>query len=208
MIAHSSPHRIGRATRRGLGLLVAAGAAGCASLQAPSAQQPPEQPPLLAPATLGASRDAQQILRAAFGEHEAVLRCVVHVSPDRIEVVALTALGQRALSVSWNGKDWQVETAPMVPSTLRPEWLLADLQLALWPLPALQAAYGPAGWEVTEPGGGVRRLRHGGQLVAEVDYADADPWHGRYWISNFRFDYALAIEAEPAQSGPPESMTP
>ncbi len=189
-----------RSTLHCLVLLLALAGAGCSAVPAPepATEGAPEQPPLLAPATLGASRDSGQILRAAFGEHEAVLRCVVRVTPQQIDVVALTALGQRALSLDWNGKDWKVETAPMVPAALRPEWLLADLQLALWPLPALQAAYAPAGWEVSEPGGSVRRLRHDGRLVAEVEYADADPWKGRYWISNFRFGYALAIEPEPA----------
>jgi hypothetical protein len=172
-----------------IGLAACAGAPPAADPQA--AQLP--QPPLLQPATLGASRDTQQILRAAFGSHEAVLRCVVRASPQAIEVVALTALGQRALSVNWDGQTWKVETAPMVPSQLRPESLLADLQLALWPLAQLQQAYKAAGWEVTEPGGGVRRLRRDGQLIAEVAYADADPWHGRYWISNFHYGYALAI---------------
>ncbi len=205
------PRRLQRIAIIGLCGLIGLGAGGCAHRTAPrpapaSAWAPQsEQVPLLPPATLGASRDAQQILRAAFGEHEATLRSVVHVTPQQIEVVVLTALGQRAMSVTWDGKDWQVETAPMVPSGLRPESLLADVQLALWPLPALQAAYHAAGWEVSEPGGGVRRLRHDGRLVAEVDYADADPWQGRYWISNFRFGYSLAVEAEAAQSG---SQTP
>jgi len=202
LITPVGPRRIGGAARRCLCLLLAVNLAGCAALPAPETAPPVELPPLLPPATLGASHDAQQILRAAFGEHEVVLRSVVHATPDQIEMVILTALGQRAISVNWNGKDWKVETAPMVPATLRPESLLADLQLALWPLATLQAAYHPAGWEVTEPGGGVRRLRHDGKLIAEVDYADADPWHGRYWISNFRFGYALAVEAEPAQIGP------
>lgn len=185
------------------GLCALSGLAGCSHLHRAPAAAPPsvwapqsEQPPLLAPDTLGGSRDTQQILRAAFGEHEASLRSVVRVSPERIQMVMLTAMGQRAMSVEWNGRDWKVETAPMVPSAMRPEWLVADMQLALWPLATLQAAYKPAGWDVTEPGGGVRRLRHDGKLVAEVAYADADPWHGRYWISNFRYGYALSVQAE------------
>ena len=207
MIARIGPRRIGAAARHCAGLLIAVAMAGCAAVPPAAAPGPAlapqnEMPPLLAPATLGASRDALQILRVAFGEHEVVLRSVVHVSPQQIEVVILTALGQRALSMSWDGGNWKIETAPMVPTGLRPESLVADLQLALWPLPVLQAAYHAAGWEVTEPGGGVRRLRRDGKLVAEVEYADADPWHGRYWISNFRFGYALAIEADPAQAGP------
>ena len=180
------------------------GAALCALLlaacaAAPQQQPTAEQPPLLPPSSLGVPHQAQQILRFAFGAHEASLRCVVQATPQRIEMVALTALGQRAMTVSWDGHDWEVETAPLVPKEMRPEWLLADLQLALWPLATLQAAYAPAGWEVSEPGGGVRRLRHDGKLVAQVAYADADPWNGRYWISNFRYGYAIAIQPEPQE---------
>jgi hypothetical protein len=156
----------------------------------------PEQPPLLPPASLDAPHQAQQILRAAFGEHEATLRSVVRTTPQHIEMITLTALGQRAMSIDWNGQDWKVDTAPMVPAALRAESLVADLQLALWPLATLQAAWQPAGWEVSEPGGGVRRLRHEGRLVAEVHYADADPWRGRYWIANFRYGYALAVQPD------------
>jgi hypothetical protein len=156
----------------------------------------PEQPPLLPPSSLDAPHEAQQILRAAFGEHEASLRSVVRATPQHIEMIMLTALGQRALSLDWNGQDWKVETAPMVPSALRAESLVGDLELALWPLATLQAAYKPAGWELSEPGGGVRRLRRDGKLVAEVHYADADPWRGRYWIVNFRYGYALSVQAD------------
>lgn len=184
-----------RVLRHGL-LLGTLGLAGCAAVPEQQQAAAPEQQPLLPPSSLGTVHQTQQILRAAFGEHEATLRCVVRASPERIEMIALTALGQRAMSIDWNGQDWKVDTAPMVPSALKAEWLVADLQLALWPLATLQAAYKPAGWDVSEPGGGVRRLRHDGKLIAEVAYADADPWHGRYWISNFRYGYALSVQAE------------
>jgi hypothetical protein len=158
----------------------------------------PEYPPLLPPSTLGGHHDTQQILRAAFGAHDLVLRCVVHASPEQVEVIGVTAVGQRAFSVLWDGHSWKLDAAPEVPAAMRPEFLLSDLELALWPLSALQEAYRTTGWEVSEPGGGIRRLRHNGQLVAQVVYASSDPWTGRYSISNFRYGYALAIENEGA----------
>ena len=175
--------------------LAALALAACAG-QPRQADEEAERPPLLPPSSLAAPHQAQQILRAAFGEHEATLRSVVRTSPQHIEMIMLTALGQRAMSIDWDGAAWKVDTAPMVPSALRAESLVADMELALWPLATLQAAYKPAGWEVSEPGGGVRRLRHHGRLIAEVHYADADPWHGRYWISNFRYGYALSVQAD------------
>jgi hypothetical protein len=160
-------------------------------------------PPLLPPASLGAPHDAEQILRGSFGSREAVLRCVVHATGERILVIGLTATGLRAFSVSWDGNTWTTQAAPMVPSSLRPEALIADLQLALWPLPALQETYAAAGWQLSEPGGGIRRLRQDGRLVAEVHYSGADPWRSRYWISNFRYSYSLEIEPAQAPAAAP-----
>lgn len=180
-------------------LALAAALCGCAG--APPAPAPPQHPPLLPPASIGVTRQAGQIMRGAFGTREVTLRCVVRATPAQILVVGVTATGQRAFSVSWDGTAWNVRSAPMVPDALRPDLLVADVQLALWPLPVLQAAYAPAGWEVSEPGGGVRRLRQGGRIVAEVHYASADPWNGRYWISNFRYSYSLEIEPAPGTTG-------
>ena len=166
---------------------------------------PPVQPesatieylPLLKPATLGTEHSAQQILRAAFADHEATLRSVVIAHADHLKMIMLTATGQRALSLDWDGMDWKVEKAPMVPDQLDPHALVADVEFALWPLAALEDAYRAAGWELSEPGGGVRRVRRDGKLFAEVHYADADPWRGRFWLVNFRYGYSLQIEAQP-----------
>jgi hypothetical protein len=173
-------------------------AAACsAPALCPGAPPKLAEPHLLHPATLGGERQVQQVVRAAFGARESVLQCVVTVHAEGLAVVCLTAAGLRAFSVSWDGDEWSVQTAPMLPGQWRPQALVADLQLALWPLPALQSVYSDSGWTVTEPGGGVRRLRHGGELVAEVHYADQDPWGGRFWLANFRHGYALAVESQP-----------
>ncbi|MBL6751629.1 MAG: DUF3261 domain-containing protein [Nevskia sp.] len=184
-----------------LGLAALLSACAAAPPSAEITQPPPQHPPLLPPASVDAPHQAEQVMRGAFGTRDFTLRCVVRATPAQIFVVGLTATGQRAFSVSWDGTAWDTRSAPMVPDSLRPDLLIADVQLALWPLPALQAAYAPAGWEVSEPGGGVRRLRQGGRIVAEVHYADPHPWNGRYWISNFRYSYSLEIEPAPAAAG-------
>jgi hypothetical protein len=72
--------------------------------------------------------------------------------------------------------------------------VLADVQLALWPLAPVREAFRAAGLEVSEPFAGVRRVLRGGRLVAEVHYAGGDPWNGRLWLVNFEHDYSLTID--------------
>jgi hypothetical protein len=155
-----------------------------------------EYPPLLPPASLGVAHTSQQILRAAFGEREVTLRCVLITNPDHFKMIVLTATGQRALTLDWNGTDWNVDKAPMVPAELNPQQLVADVEFALWPLQTLKDAYRPAGWDISEPGGDLRRVRHDGRLFSEVHYANPDPWNGRFWLVNFRYGYSLEIEAQ------------
>ncbi len=158
--------------------------------------QPDAMPPLLAPATLARSVQTLQIVHVAFKEREAALQCVLTVTDERIDVLGLSALGQRVFGLSYEGPDkMQVQSGPMLPAEVSPERLLADLQLAYWPLPALQAAYLGTRWEISEPRPGSRRLRQAGQLVAEVHYSAIDPWAGPLWLSNFRYGYSLAVES-------------
>ena len=82
-----------------------------------------------------------------------------------------------------------------MPASLDPERVLADMQLALWPLrrgagrvsrarPRRSASRSPA----------CAALMRGDALIAEVHYAGADPWHGRLWFVNFEFGYSLTID--------------
>jgi hypothetical protein len=53
-----------------------------------------------------------------------------------------------------------------------------------------------AGWQLSEPTAGVRRLRRGELLVAEAHYSTDDPWSGRSWLVNFEFGYSLQIDSQ------------
>jgi hypothetical protein len=150
-------------------------------------------PALAAPDAAGA-RSATQVIHAAYGARSVVLRTVIETAPGKLEVVGVTATGQRVFSAHYDGKTIDARKSPFVPAQLDPERVLADMQLALWPLPAVQAAFHERGLTVTEPFAGLRRLTRGDALLAEVHYATADPWAGRLWFVNFEFDYSLTID--------------
>ncbi|MGH8541785.1 MAG: DUF3261 domain-containing protein [Stenotrophobium sp.] len=155
--------------------------------------------PTLPAASLGATRAAQQVLHAAFGDRDATMQCLVDVTPARISVIGLNAVGLRLFSVKVENGQTTVERSPGVPDTVQPARILADIELAYWPLTALQTAYANTPWQVSEPFPGTRRLLRDGRLIAEVHYAQpsGDRWQGRLWLSNFEFGYSLAVDSQP-----------
>jgi hypothetical protein len=151
--------------------------------------------PVLPAASLGQSRSAQQIVRAAFADNEATMQCVVEITPQRMSVVALNAMGLRLFSVAVENGQTTVERMPGVPEQIQPERILSDIQLAFWPLEKLQQSYRGTPWQVSEPFAGTRRLKREGRLIAEVHYAQPgkSPWSERLWLSNYEFGYSLAV---------------
>ncbi|MCC2657805.1 MAG: hypothetical protein K0Q76_2913 [Panacagrimonas sp.] len=151
--------------------------------------------PLLSPAALGASHHALHLISGVIGEHDVRFQCVVTVEPARLTVIALGAQGQRWFTLRHDGATLSLERSPDAPEGVDPQRVLADLQLALWPLPALQAAMAGTAWDVGEPAASTRRLRHAGRLITEVHYRDPDPWQGRQWLIDVEQDYSLLIES-------------
>ncbi len=151
---------------------------------------------LLPPSTLGADRQVNQRLRAAYGERDMSLDCVVTVNPERLTVIGLVPGGPRMFTIDYDGREVNAQRGAGVPEGLEPELLLNDLQLTLWPLPALQQALEHSNWAVSEPDPRTRRLKRDGKLVAEVHYATSDPWSGRAWLVNFQRGYSITIDSQ------------
>ncbi|WP_420465957.1 DUF3261 domain-containing protein [Panacagrimonas sp.] len=177
-------------------LAVALAMSACSLLPA---QTMPEPPPLLTPASLERTVSVLQIVHGAFHERDLVFQCVVDVDPQRLSIVGLSAQGQRWFSLRDDGRGLEAESTVQAPGVLDPRRVVADLQLALWPLAALQNAFAGSAWEVSQPAPATRRLRRQGRLISEVRYASADPWQGTLWLSNFESGYALTIESRPLQ---------
>jgi len=165
------------------------------------AGSPPSKPaasqrPLVAPASLGSERVVNQVVRGAFGSRELTFNCVVTVKDGAMTLVGLSSLGVRLFTIRYDGKAVQSETSPAMQRPFMPERLLADMQLVFWPLASLTKPMHEAGWQLSEPASGIRRLRHGEQLIAEAHYSSEDPWSGRSWLVNFEYGYSLQIDSQ------------
>lgn len=170
-------------------LLAALALAGCASAPQQGAARLGLR---LDPATLGESISVQQRLEVERAGSVNTLDVALEVDAARLELVGL-AFGQRVLSLSYDGKELESWRHVMLPSQVRAEDVLEDVQLTLWPAAAVRARLG-AGWSIDEDG--LRRtLSLDGAPVIEIDYSGPLRWQGKVVLRNLRYDYRLTIDS-------------
>lgn len=184
--------------RPALSLLLALVIAGCASLT----PRPEPALPLLPPASLGQPLRALQLVVSEHNGQQRKLLFAVEADRQTLVVSALTTLGVALQSISYDGAALTIdEHLPGAAAALDGRWLLADLQLAGWPLAALQSAVSETSLNqplrVSEqPCAGAhhcRTLWRDGEPLVEVRYQGADLWHGATEIRQLQLGYRLTI---------------
>ncbi len=164
---------------------------GCATKQAP---QQARLGLKLSPATLGASIARQQHLKVERDGRIDDLDAALEVDPEHLQLVGL-AFGQRVLSLSYDGKKLTSWRHVMLPSQVRAEDVLEDLQLTLWPKEAIAKEL-PAGWTIEDDG--LRRILYlNGDVVTVIDYSTMPRWGGTVVLQNMRYQYRLTIQSVP-----------
>jgi hypothetical protein len=173
--------------------------AGCggAPSRADAGAQPAVDLPLLAmaPAALGRELAVQQRLHFAFGAQQRDLEALLEVDADEVRL-AVQALGQAGVRLSWDGRTLQQQRAPWLPPQVRGERVLSDLQFTLWPAEAIRAAL-PAPWTLDTANGERRLLRDGNAWLLVQDQGA-----GRYRLDNRAEGYTLQIESAGNEGAP------
>jgi hypothetical protein len=164
--------------------------AGCAS--APPA--PARLGLKLAPSALGVAVSVQQHLKVERNGRIDELDAALEIDAARLELVGL-AFGQRVLTLNYNGSELKSWRHLMLPSQVKVEDILEDVQLTLWPADAIARAL-PAGWRIEEQGL-VRTLYMGDTVVAVVTYSGTPRWSGTVILDNLRYQYRLTIQSAP-----------
>jgi hypothetical protein len=106
------------------------------------------------------------------------------------------AFGQRVLTLHYDGKELTSWRHVMLPSQVKAEDVLEDMQLTLWPVEAVAAAL-PAGWRVAEArtGAGLQRTLYlGDETIMQIRYAGLPRWSGTVVLDNLRYHYRLTIQ--------------
>jgi hypothetical protein len=124
------------------------------------------------------------------------LDVALQVEPEAVDVVGL-AFGQRVLTLHYDGKDLTSWRHVMLPSQVRAEDVLEDMQLTLWPVDAVAAAL-PAGWRV-EQQGRQRTLYLSDEPIMRIAYSGDPRWSGTVVLENLRYHYKLTIQFAPTE---------
>jgi uncharacterized protein YfaS (alpha-2-macroglobulin family) len=170
---------------------------------APATQVPARLGLKLAPASLGANISLQQHLTVERHGRVDQLDAALEVDRQQFSMVGLV-LGQRVLSMNYDGKTLQSWRHPMLPSQVRVEDVMEDTQLTLWPLAAIREAL-PPGWQIEQQG--LRRtLSLQGEPVMVIDYSAPTPWDGKVELNNLRYHYHLTIESVSDAAAPAASL--
>lgn len=109
------------------------------------------------------------------------------------------AMGQRVLSLRWDGATMDVQRHPLLPVQVDPARILRDIQYAFWPTADLQASL-PTGWQLQDKPR-QRELLRGQTPVIRINYeSDTPRWQGTVRLDNTLEGYQLEIRSQVQES--------
>ena len=173
----------------------------CAVPVVPQRVQLPQ--PRLAPEAMDAVVSLEQRLtieRAPAGRPVTThsLDTLLEIDAQSLRMAAF-ALGQRVLTLNWDGTHLVSERHPLLPAEVDAAYVLRDVQWMYAPLQALRTVL-PPGWLLEEVGG-ERILSHDAVPVLLIRYDSASRWSGRNKLENRLEGYTLTIESAKSTSG-------
>lgn len=148
--------------------------------------------PIAPPA--GPSRRIVQQITAQWPDRKETLLCVLELDQQRVAMAGLTNDGVGLFNLTYDGKTIVLDKSPLLPKSLSPEFVIADLQLVYWPVSVLQKSLHAGSWRL-EVDTGHRRLYYQGDKMIDVNYLLPDAvWAKSVELINYRYNYRLQIK--------------
>ena len=144
-------------------------------------------------AALGFPRAATQAVEVTRDGTTQAFVARLESDAARLVLAGVAPAGPRLFRLERTAAGVTAEASELVPRELRPEYVLADLELAFAPLEALRVAFQGTEWTLEETAR-TRTLRRGGEVVAVVRRAADDAWAGPVEVESLRFGYRLRVE--------------
>ncbi|MGZ5008483.1 MAG: DUF3261 domain-containing protein [Methylobacter sp.] len=164
---------------------------GCTLMQPRQVTDKPEPMPIAQP--LGPARRIVQQINAVWADRQESLLAVLELDTRHIAVAGLSNDGLSLFNLTYDGNTVVSDKSPLLPESVNPEFIIADLQLVYWPIVELQKKL-PPDWRL-EATQNKRILTVGNNKRVEVNYLSPDPvWPKAVELINFRYNYRLNIK--------------
>jgi hypothetical protein len=152
---------------------------------------------ILPPSAFKGELSAVQEIRLFHGGAERVMTGVLKISPSGLRVIVFADMA-RVLTLNHTSAGIECEISPLVPAPkIEPEYILFDVQLAYFPVDAIDRAL-PKGMSFREEGA-ARTLYRGERKIASIAREG-----GTIEFTNFERSYSYRIG--PIAGSPPEDL--
>ena len=114
----------------------------------------------------------------------------LEISPEWVTLVGFTTMGVRTFTVRWSGEELFSESSDGNDMPFDPKYIMADLQLALWPKNFIKDTL-----QIQETLGAAssREVMRAGVPVVRISYEKTPAWRGHIKLQNLERDYRLEI---------------
>ena len=162
---------------------------------------------LLSPKSLNKQLSLTQLVEIRFNNQNHELMMQIEISVDKIVVVGLSAEGARLFSLIYDGNSIINDGYSDIIKSLKAEYLLADLQLSLWPFDSVNAQFqrtnqcekvvksnNTSTCEVRESDDHLnRQVLVNNEVLVNIDYQNETHYKGALTIVNKQRGYQLTI---------------
>lgn len=114
------------------------------------------------------------------------------VIQDGLTMVGLTPTGTRLFTIQMQQGKIQANGLSAVVDDIKPDYLLADLQLSLWP--SEDVGLSLSGAKLLQPSPLKRRLVRNNQTLISIDYSEVPAYKGTISFTHHQRGYSLHIE--------------
>jgi hypothetical protein len=186
--------------RLGAFALVAAIAAACTAPGPEAASSAVPAPGAfldhIRPADLGRDVDAVQLVSVSRDSTAITIEVRLSIRAQQLRLVAQDMIGQRLMTVQWNGADVVEERSSNLPTFVAPKGLLADLVAICWPESAVRQALEQTGSTLSVRNDERIILAGGRETMRAVrSWGPQAPWTGRLTYRNVRAGYIVDVQS-------------
>lgn len=172
---------------------------GCASQPKPQSNQvsiaPDTYVTLPAPAALGQTLTTSQLITAQWAEQTHQLPVQLQVDDQKIALAGFSPWGSRILSLTYEDQVIEASVLPGLGETLpKPEQVLFNLMLTLWPVDAWRSPLQNVGWQLVETSHNRQLIDEKGNIIADIDYKATPHLAGDIVFTHHPQGYTITIK--------------